>query len=192
MDLKQTQVTDQNREQFYRQMYPQQMDSSQQLINLDCLPSPDVIAIDCCGWHYKNLFPEKHVLSVDPIKTATEFKLPRQHVYKLFDNRVDQTPVWPRVQSNNCAVIFDRSPMLKYRSVDQLMEILNQVQQAYQPKNLFVRLNLMFVDSARLQDRFYDLATMQVNHTVVKTFEYHAELDQLSMCFGKKFNDYPN
>jgi hypothetical protein len=44
----------------------------------------------------------------------------------------------------------------------------------------------MFVDSARLQDRFYDLATMQVNHTVVKIFEYHAELDQLSMCFGKK------
>jgi hypothetical protein len=76
--------------------------------------------------------------------------------------------------------------MLKYRSVDQLMEIFNQVQQAYQPKNLFVRLNLMFVDSARLQDRFYDLATMQVNHTVVKIFEYHAELDQLSMCFGKK------
>ena len=186
MDLKQTQVTEQNRIQFYQHVYPHQTESRDQLIDINDLDINTIIPIDSCGWRYKELFPEKHVLSIDPVKTALEFHLPKDKLYKLVDNRSDHALTWPKFVADDCAVIFDRSPILKYRTIDQLVALFNDVQQTYRPKLLIARLKLTFIDSARLADRFYDLSTIQVNNTVVDQFHYHADQDHLYMCFRKK------
>jgi hypothetical protein len=194
MDLKQTQVTDQNRSQFYRNVYPHQAESKSQLIDIGAIDVSNIIPIDCCGWHYKAMFPEKIVLPIDPIKTALEFKLSKDKVHKLVDNQVDHILIWPKFFVEDCAVIFDRSPILKYLTIDQLITLFNNVQQTYQPRFLIARLKLMFIDSDRLTDRFYDLSTIQVSNTVVDQFHYDANRDYLYMCFRKKLNyyDYSN
>jgi len=191
MDLKQTQITDQNRSQFYRNVYPHQTESTNQLIDIGNINVDNIIPIDCCGWYYKNMFPEKNVLPIDPVKTALEFKLSKDKIYKLVDNRVDHTLSWPKFFVDDCAVIFDRSPILKYLTIDQLITLFNNVQQTYQPKFLVARLKLMFIDSTRLTDRFYNVSTVQVNNSVVDQFHYNADRDYVYMCFRKK-HDYSN
>ena len=191
MDLKQTQVTEQNRSQFYRHLYPHQTESKNQLIDIEAIDVNNIIPIDCCGWYYKNVFPEKNVLPIDPIKTALEFKLAKDKIYKLVDNRFNNTLNWPKFFVDNCAVIFDRSPILKYLTLEQLTKLFNNVQQTYQPKFLIARLNLMVIDSSRLTDRFYDLSTIRVDNTIVDQFHYNVDRDYLYMCFRKKLNyDY--
>ena len=186
MDLKQTQVTNQNRSQFYKNVYPHQTDSKNQLIDIGAISAANIIPIDCCGWHYKDLFPEKNVLPIDTLKSAIEFKLDKDKVYKLVDNRVDHVLSWPKFAVNDCAVVFDRSPILRYLTLDQLAIVFNDVQQTYQPKFLIVRLKLMFIDSPRLTDRFYNVSTIQVNNTVIEQFHYDSNQDYLYMCFRKK------
>jgi hypothetical protein len=193
MDLKQTQVTDQNRSQFYRHVYHHQTESKNQLIDIGSINVNNIIPIDCCGWYYKDLFPEKTVLPIDPVKTALEFKLPKDKVYKLVDNRIGQVLNWPKFFVDDCAVVFDRSPILKYLTIDQLITLFNNVQQTYQPKFLIARLKLMFIDSTRLTDRFYDVSTIQVNNTVVDQFHYNIDRDYMYVCFRKKLNhDHSN
>ena len=193
MDLKQTKVTDQNRSQFYQHVYYHQTESKNQLIDIEAVDVDNIVAVDCCGWHYKNMFPGKNVLPIDPIKTALEFKLPKDKIYKLVDNRSDHILHWPKFFVEDCAVIFDRSPMLKYLTINQLKVLFNDIQQTYQPNFLIARLQLMFIDSNRLIDRVYELSTIQVNNTVISQFCYNADDDYLYICFRKKSNhDHPN
>lgn len=186
--LRQTQVTDQNRDQFYQQLYKQQNDSRQQLIDIDSFSTANVVAVDCCGWHYQALFPDKNVLFVDPIKTAKEFALPRNKIHKLIDNRSDDHLIWPKFDAGDCTVLFDRSPILKYKTLNELISIFHTVMEMYQPRFLAVRLNTVFVDSNRLVDRFYDLATVKVSNSIVKEFHYNAQLDQLYVCFERCYD----
>jgi hypothetical protein len=187
-EFKKTQVTDQNRDQFYKKVYPHQFDSKQQLINLNQFDTKNVVAIDCCGWHYRDLFLEKNVLSVDPIKAALEFKLPKDQIYKLIDNRTDDNLIWPKFAVGDCTVLFDRSPILKYKTLNELTSIFDAVINVYQPRFLVVRLSTVFVDSNRLVDRFYDLATIKVKNSVIKEFHYNTHCDQLYICFGNCYD----
>lgn len=188
IDLKQTQVTDQNRDQFYKQVYPQQFGSKQQLINLNQFDTKNVVAIDCCGWHYRDLFFEKTVLSIDPIKTALEFKLPKNKIYKLIDNRHDNDLIWPVFDAGDCTVLFDRSPILKYKTLSQLKSIFDTVMQTYNPRFLIVRLNTVFIDSNRLTDRFYELSSITVKNSVVKEFHYNTYVNELYICFERCYD----
>ena len=54
----QTKVSDINRSQFYKQVYRQQFDTKQFLVDLDIFTN-ECILVDCCGWHYRDLFPTK-------------------------------------------------------------------------------------------------------------------------------------
>jgi len=184
MDLKQTKVSNQNRSQFYQQMYPHQFESRSQLINIASIDADNIITVDCCGWHYKRTFAEKNVLSIDPIKAALEFKLPKDKVYKFVDNRTDHVLQWPTLNVDNCAVVFDRSPLLRYLTIDQLNTVLNDVQQQYQPKFIVTRLKSMSIDSDRLIDRFYSMCNIQIKDCVVEQFHYN--VNYLYICFRKK------
>jgi hypothetical protein len=53
---------------------------------------------------------------------------------------------------------------------------------------MIIRLNLMFVDNSRLQDRFDEVSAIRVDNTVIQEFCYNANIDQLIMRFKKKIN----
>ena len=58
----QTKVTEQNKSDFFLRMYYHQTATKDQLVNLDLLKESTVVLVDCCGWHYKKLFPQKSVI----------------------------------------------------------------------------------------------------------------------------------
>jgi hypothetical protein len=83
-------------------------------------------------------------------------------------------------------VLFDCSPILKYRSIEEISSILNEISERYLPNTIVINLNLIFVDSTPLTDRFYDMARIKLDMYVVQEFVYCAEEKTLLMEFRRK------
>lgn len=179
MDIKlQTKVNDNNRDNFYQQVYRQQYDSKQHLINLEMF-SGECLLIDCCGWHYRNTFPKSNIKSLETIKSALQFKLDRTKFDKLIDDRQDHYVSWPKLDTVDPVLIFDRSPMLKYRSIPDLIELLNSAVEKYHASELVVNLDATFIDDNRLTDRFYNLSNINIKDFTVREFIYKAATKKL-------------
>lgn len=173
---RQTQVTDANSNEFQKNLY-------QPTVDLDQLTEKTIIAIDCQGWHLQELYPNKTVLGLETQFNIVDFKLTRKQFYQAIDSRNYDKLVWPKLEVNNAAVIFDHSPVLKYRSPSEINNILNTVCQQYRPNSLVVKLNLMHVDDNRLTDRFYNLTQFRIESYVVHEFSYTANAKDLAMKF---------
>lgn len=187
MDINlQTKVDDNNRQQFYQQVYRHQFDSKSTLVNLDMFNN-ECVLIDCCGWHYRDLFPDKKIISLETVKSALQFKLDRSQFDKLIDDQKDTHIGWPTLSAKNPVLIFDRSPILKYRSVDNLISVLNNAVEKYDPSELVVNLNLVFVDDDRLKDRFYNFSSMSIRNFTVREFVYNIETSRLFVRFKKNY-----
>lgn len=185
MDINlQTKVNHDNRKQFYQQMYPHQFDSKSTLVNLDKFNN-DCVLIDCCGWHYRDLFANKKIISLETVKSALQFKFDRSKFDKLIDDQKDTYIGWPGLSVKNPVLIFDRSPILKYRSIDNLINLLTSAVEKYNASELVVNLNLIFVDDHRLQDRFYNLASISIRNFTVREFVYNIETNRLLIHFKK-------
>lgn len=189
MELKHTQITDTNRDKFYKQVYRQQLDSKPRLVDLDCFNAKNFIMVDCCGWHYKTLFPNKTVLSIESAREVQQYNITQDRFDHLFDYIDNGSIAWPNLAIDNCAVVFDRSPVLKYQTIEQLTSIFQQVQSTYQPKFLIARLQLTLIDDSRLVDRFYYLSQLRVNGSVVTEFKYNIKNNELYVCFQRNVHD---
>jgi hypothetical protein len=187
MDIKQqTQITDQNRKEFFRQRYHHQTDAKDQLVDLDSLKEFTVICVDCCGWYYKTLFPHKSIVSMETIKTVKNFNLDRTYFDQLIDNQSDDRLGWPSISAEQCAVIFDRSPLLKYQTLEQISTVLNTVAHKYTPATILLEQALKFIDDTRLVDRFCHISALKINGYVVTKFVYDLDADRLGISFRKK------
>ena len=185
MDIRlQTKVSDQNRSEFYQQVYRQQFDTRSQLIDLDQF-STDCVLVDCCGWHYRDLFPNNNIISLETVKTALEFKLDPGKFNKLIDNQQDDQINWPTVVCVDPVLIFDRSPMLKYCSVSSLVDVLSDAVKKYQASQLVVHLHTMFIDDPRLTDRFYNFSNICITGFIIKEFVYNSNNDKLFIHFKR-------
>ena len=184
----QTKVTDQNRIAFYQVLYQHQTNIKSQLINLDQLTESVIVMIDCCGWHYKNLFPKKSIIGFETFKSISLFKLDKTYFDKIIDNQRDNRIGWPNLVIDNCAIIFDRSPMLKYISVEQISTILNNVAIKYLPSTIVLKQSLIFTDGPRLLDRFYEIVKLSIDGYIVKTVEYYSEENYWYVKFQKKID----
>lgn len=182
----QTKVNDKNREQFYQQVYCQQFDTKQSLINLDMFID-DCILIDCCGWHYRNVFPNKKITSLETVKSALQFKLDRSKFNKLIDNQHDSRIGWPELTVTDPVLIFDRSPMLKYQCINDLVKLLTNAANKYNAKQVVVNLDTTFIDDNRLQDRFHTLASICIPNFTVREFVYKIESNKLFIHFKKNY-----
>jgi hypothetical protein len=178
---KQTQITDQNRDEFRKQLY--QMCGT---FDINKLKEQTVIAVDCQGHTYQMSYPSKTILALETMSNVLDFQIPKQQFYRFIDNRQYNKLVWPKVDVENCAVVFDYSPILKYRSIEEISSILNEVGKRYLPSTIVINLNLLYIDGTRLTDRFYDMARIKLDMYVVQEFEYHTEQKNLLIEFCRK------
>ena len=185
---KQTKVTDQNQVDFFQTVYYHQNESKEQLANLDSVVEPTIVMIDCCGWHYKKLYPDRHIVGLEPIKSVKQFALDRTYFDRLIDNQSDQRIGWPAINLGKLAVVFDRSPLLKYFTLKELSDQLNIVAVKYKPSTVILEQLLTFVDDSRLSDRFYNIATLAIDGYVVNQFSYNTNTMRLSIRFQQKVN----
>jgi hypothetical protein len=178
---KQTQITDQNCDEFRKQLY--QMCGT---FDINKLKEQTVIAVDCQGHNYQMSYPSKTILALETMSNVLDFQIPKQQFYRFIDNRQYNKLVWPKVDVENCAVVFDYSPILKYRSIEEISSILNEVGKRYLPGTIVINLNLLYIDGTRLTDRFYDMARIKLDMYVVQEFEYHVEQKNLLIEFCRK------
>jgi hypothetical protein len=187
MDIKhQTKVTEQNLNSFFQKLYHHQTNNKEQLVDLDALNEPTAIVVDCCGWHYKKLFPTKSVIAVETINTVRQFNLDKTYFDRLIDNQSDLRLGWPSIPTGNCAVIFDRSPLLKYQTLEQISNVLDKVANKYVPDTVILEQSLIFIDDVRSLDRFYNIAKIEIAGYVVTKFIYDTDAMHLAIRFKKK------
>lgn len=186
MEIKlKTKVNDNNRIQVYQTVYRQQFDTKQELVDLD-LFSNDCVLIDCCGWHYQQIFPDKKIIKLETVASALQFKLDQKQFDKLVDHQIDKNIIrWPNLSISTPALIFDRSPILKYRSIDNLLDMLNEVIDHYNANDLVINLETMFIDDPRFVDRFYNLANMKILNFTVREFTYSTHTFKLYIHFKR-------
>jgi len=177
-------VTKGNRNNFYSELYEMQHNGVDALINLDQLPGTCAL-IDCCGWHYRSLFASKIVVTLETITAAREYQYPKQQVDYLIDNQTP-TVAWPTLETPVQTLVFDRSPMLKYATIEQLTQMLNSVAQCYNPKEIVIRHSLLYLDDNRLTDRFYNFQQLQLQNYTVYQFEYNCD----TLSFTARFQCY--
>lgn len=180
---KQTKVINSNRADFYRQVTSHQIRSVSELVDVTALGSNQIIIIDSCGWHYKTCFPQQSIIALENIKTVLEYQLPRDKFDKLFDGITDNDPCWPKLHIDSPSVVFDNAPILKYKTLPDLMNILQSVADAYKPVILVVQHNLTLVDDYRLTDRLHNIASIKLNGYIIEKFYYDLKRTRLDLHF---------
>lgn len=181
MEKQQTQVTDQNRQDFYRALYPMSDSSADQLIDLSQFGDCDCVLIDCAGKTYREQFPTSKIHILETISKAKQFQFTSEHFDKLIDTRVDDSIVWPKLEVNNPVIIFDRSPLLKYITFEVWQQFIRSAVEKYCPSKIIINQNLMFIDDCRMQDRFYSLSTFRLANYVVEQFVYDTDNLRLNL-----------
>jgi hypothetical protein len=169
----QTKVTPKNQLKFYQNVYYMQADPKDRLINLDKFDT-DCVVIDCCGSHYRTQF-DKNITVLETIRSAKEFNFSKNQFDKLIDNRDEQPMVWPTLSVTAPVLIFDRSPMLKYLSPEDLCSTVSVAAEKYQAALIVIRQHLFFVDDSRLVDRFYNFCNFKIKNYCVTQFLYDTQ-----------------
>jgi hypothetical protein len=189
MDTKQqTKVTNQNKINFFQTVYHHQSADKNDLVDLESIDQPTIILIDCCGWYYKKMFPQKSIIGFETVKTVKDFELDQTYFDRLIDNQADNRIGWPSLTASKCAVVFDRSPLLKYLTLQQISNILDKISNKYMPDTIVLEQSLIFIDDARLVDRFYTVASLAIDNYIVNQFNYNTDKMHLSVRFQKKIN----
>lgn len=180
----QTKVTDQNRLDFYKTVYPQLTKSKDQLIQLNRHNVSSYVFADCCGWHYKTLWPDLTIFGLETLNSIKEYKLERSKFQGIIDSRDYSNIKWPNVNAFDCALIFDHSGILKYRTIEDIINVISSAAEKYQPKIIVFRSLTMFIDDPRLTDRFVELSKILIPGFVVTAVSYY-EIN-LAMEFKRK------
>lgn len=182
--MKQTQTNDDNRALFYQQCYGVLSDTKERLFDIQD-NTMDVVAIDCCGWYYQKIF-DRPVISLETVNNAKQFRLTRDQFTKLVDDN-KPIPLWPKLAlKQDCLVILDRPLILKYRSLQDFTTIVQDICNQYQPKKLYVRGNLQFIDDSRIVDRFYHWFQFKINGWVITKFVYDADATTYDIRLKKR------
>lgn len=181
---KQTTVTDKNRKDFFQILYWQSTLPKAQLVQLDEYKVSNFVMVDCCSWHYKTLWPTHNVIGLETLNTIKNFKLDKTKFQAIVDDRNYADIKWPSVDVNDCALIFDHSPILKYKTLDDIASMILSASMKYKAKVIVIRSNTAFLDDCRFVDRFSSLAKLTVPNYVVTKFLY--DVHSLRIDFRKK------
>ena len=181
----QTAVNDQNRQDFFKQTFPHLTKSKQQLIQLDEFSASSFVLVNCCGWHYKNLWPEFNIVGLETLSAAKNFLFDRSMFQGLIDDRDFYKIVWPKIDADNSVLIFDHSPLLKYRTTAGIADVVSSAALLYQSTTVVVQLSTVFVDDTRLKDRITNFLSLTVpGYTIIK-FEYDPQ--NLKVVYRKNY-----
>lgn len=180
----QTKVTDQNRIDFLKSVYLPLTKSKDQLIQLNKFVVSSYVLADCCGWYYKTLWPDLTIFGLETLNSIKEYKLERSKFQGIIDSRDYSNIKWPNINASNCALIFDHSVILKYRTVKDIVNVISAAAEKYQPKIIVFRSLTMFIDDPRLGDRFVELSKILIPGFIVTAVLYHGT--NLTMEFKRK------
>jgi hypothetical protein len=181
----QTAVNDHNRQDFLKQTFPHLKKSRQQLIQIDNFSASSFVLVNCCGWHYKNLWPELNIIGLETLTSVKNFLFDRSMFQGLIDDRDFYKIKWPNIKIYNSVLIFDYSPLLKYRTIDNIVDIVSSAALLYQSTEVVIRLSTVFVDDPRLTDRITNFLNLIIPNYTIINFEYDTQ--NLKIVYKKNY-----
>lgn len=182
-NMQQTKVTDHNRQDFYLAVYPVQRNTVDQLIDISVFQE-EIIAIDCCGWYYAEKF-NRPLIMVETTTSVENYNLKPHHYTYLLEDSNDALR-WPDMPYNqNAVLLLDRSPLLKYLSLQELGAVINTMIQKYNPSRILIRGNLQFIDDCRLVDRLTNWFDFLHRSNYITT-KFIYDTDAMTYCLHLK------
>lgn len=176
----QTKVNEHAQQDWLAKVYPRSTKSKEQLIQLDKYNVSSYVFIDCCGWHYQSLWPNLNIFGVETLQTAKDYKLERSKFQGLVNDQDYNNIKWPSINAVNCAVIFDYSPILKYKTVEDIVAIIASAAKKYQPQIVVFNSFTILIDDSRFVDRFINLSQLLIPGFVVTSFLYNETAIEIS------------
>jgi hypothetical protein len=178
--MQQTKVTDKNRKEFYKTVYPVLQMPKNELINLDLYPGVKVI-FDSAGWYYQQNFPNQIVVKIENIQTCKEYKLPRYKFDKVFTgNNI------PKIEFTDSTLILDHPEYIKYKTPQDIKNILLDLTNKISTNIILFRINLVTVDDNRLTNRIENFIKISPTNFVISEFDFSIEQKRLFIKFIKK------
>jgi hypothetical protein len=181
----QTKVTLENQKDFYQSLYR----NDRTLVALDQLLVTEYLLVDCNQEQYCKKYPNLNIVLLTTLSTAKQFNLSRDQFDYLIDNQIYNNLHWPKIPTTNCAIIFDHSPVLKYLTVPEIINVLETVSDRYCPAIILLQSSLFFIDDCRVNDRFYNLVDIKIKNYVVEKFYYDTPTTELTIQFKIKHNN---
>ena len=179
----QTKVTDNNRQDFYNYVYSNRLG----LLNLSAIPAENFVVVDAhCGQQYREQFPQVRITVLETLDNAKQFRLQKNQFDYLIDSRNHSQISWPKLPETNSVVVLDQVLMLRYLTVQEIRDNLENMCTLYDPCRVIFRSFIWFIDDNRLQERLDQLCMIRLKNYVVKKFLYNTELCTLEIDFIRK------
>lgn len=192
MEIKtQTAVTDTNRQDFFNSVYSSKL----QLIDLAAIPGQNFVIVDSHrGRQYREQFPQINITVLETLDNIKQFKLQKNQFDYIIDSRIHHKISWPRLPKNHSVVVLDQVPMLKYLTVQEIKDNLENMCSLYDPCRVIFKSLVAFIDDDRLQERLDQLCMIRLKNYVVKKFLYDTEQGTLEVDYIRKKvgDDYTN
>ena len=179
----QIKVTDNNQQDFHNHVYSHRLE----LINLSTIPAGNFVVVDAYrGQQYREQFPQARITVLETLDNAKQFRLRKNQFDYLIDARNHNQISWPKMPRDNSVVILDQVLMLKYLTVQEIRDTLENMCTLYDPCRVIFRSFIWFIDDNRLQERLDQLCMIRLKNYVVKKFLYNTELGTLEIDFIRK------
>lgn len=177
--MEQTKINEENWEKFYKRLYPVLTMSKQNLIDISRLSGTKVI-VDSAGWYYQEHFSGDNVIKIEHVNTCKNFKLDKSKFDKMFNdvsfpNITDQT-----------VLILDHSAFLKYKTVDQLKELLSMMAKKCNSNYIIVRGSMVTLNDYRFGDRIKDFVNVILDDFIATKLSCNLDQYWLEMKKIKK------
>jgi len=178
--MQQTEITDSNRLEFYKQVYRVLSMNKDELLDLNNI-STDIVIFDSAGWYYEQHFPKQQIIKFENLQTCKNYKLtPDQFDHIFTDTKIPVTDL------PNCILVLDHSDYLKYKNIQELRDTFTRLTTCIKPKEIIVRMSTINLTDSRFENRIQNLASINpINYTITK-FNYNE--DQLYLAMREKYD----
>lgn len=176
--MEQTKINDQNRQDYYENVYSIEYIKNN-LIDLSSHDGETIVAVDSCGYLYRNSFSNLTLQVIENLQTVKQFNLDHTYYDKLFDS-LDRITV-----AKDAVLLLDHCPSIfKYKTLDQLVDVISTLTKTIDPKHCIGRIALITLGDNRLADRFKYLSQIIPDNYIVCRYCY--DLDYLTFEIKRK------
>jgi len=164
--MQQTKVTEDNREDFYKQVYPVVGMEKAELINLDNLPGNKII-IDSAGWYYEQHFPNQKIIKFEHLDTCSSYKFTKEKFNYIFTNEKI-----PTVDVGENSLIYDNGTYLKYKNSAELKQSIQYFVEKFKSSVIVFRTTTITLNDSRFEDRPHNLLSIVPDEYIVTLFNF--------------------
>lgn len=179
--MQQTAVTDYNKEDYYKFVYPTSIMVKDSLLNLDEYPGTKIL-LDCAGWNYQLHFPAHNILKIENAHVCKEYQLVKNYFDKLYVNEK-----FPDIAIEG-TLILDHSPLLKYKTNIELNRLLTNITDSIQTDTVVLRMSMITMGDYRFTDRFKNLINFIPDKFIIEHLTYNLKTLTAKLNRKKKYD----